>query len=335
MNVKADQNKLKGLQNRIRARKGLIGCGDQFSAALHVSGQLVYAGSDRWGQEESRLLTGVQFFACGKEHLAVLTGDGTLHLTGRAPIGNNDTRTLSCARSVATSDKHVAVLLGNGRTVALGDNSSGQCNTMNWPTVTDIVCGRNFTAGVTRRGQVHIAGGSRYLRYKTQAWRNVAGVFTDYAGIHLYAITADGQLLSSTRLPHKASKWRNLVCVAACGHAIWAVTSGGRLLSTSSTIRSMKDTKQYVACAVSNRHVIALTRDGKVFPIGNNDFGQIQPLRFVSLFSDFDDMIEYRRQGRLRMTEQERRYQSRLTDAMRYKARLVCGKNIVVGINAE
>jgi alpha-tubulin suppressor-like RCC1 family protein len=97
----------------------------------------------------------------------------------------------------------------------------------------------------------------------------------------------------------------------------------------------MKDTKQYVACAVSNRHVIALTRDGQILSVGNNDFGQTQPLRFVSLFSDFDDMIEYRRQGRHRMAEQERLYQSRLTDAIRYKSRLICGKNIIAGINAE
>jgi hypothetical protein len=67
----------------------------------------------------------------------------------------------------------------------------------------------------------------------------------------------------------------------------------------------MKSTKQYVSCAVSNRHVIALTRDGQILSTGNNDFGQIQPLRFISLFSDFDNMIDYLRQGRHRMTEQD------------------------------
>ena len=335
MNIKADQSKLRGLQNRIRARKGLIGCGDEFSAALHISGKLVYAGSDRWGQEESRFWTGVQSFACGRNGVVALTADGMLRLAGQCPVGEDDVRALSGVRSVSVSDTHVAALLGSGITVALGDNRYGQCNTKNWSTVADIVCGRYFTAGVSRRGQIYIVGGSRYLRYKVRTWKNIAGVFTDYEGTTLYAITADGRLLSSARLPLKASKWRNLVCVSAYGNAIWGVTAGGRLLSTEGNLKLMSDKKQYVACAVSAEHVIALTRDGQIIAVGNNQFGQSNAVRFGTLFSDFDEMIEYRRQGKLRMTEQEHRYQSRLTDAERYRSRMACGKHLMACINAE
>ena len=52
----------------------------------------------------------------------------------------------------------MAALVGNGRVVVKGDDRYGQCHTEEWPSVTDMVCGKNFTAGLTASGQIVITG---------------------------------------------------------------------------------------------------------------------------------------------------------------------------------
>ncbi len=335
MNHQTDHTKLRRLQNRIRARKGLVGCGEEFSVALHGSGKLAYAGTDRWGQEEARAWSDVMSLACGRDHIVALMEDGTLRVAGRKHAAEEYVGMLSCARTVAVGRDHIAVLLGNGHTVAVGSNRHGQCKTANWPTVTDVICGKNFTAGLTESGQILIVGGSRTLRYTVRSWQNVAGIFTDYTGSNVYAITADGKLISNTHLPRKAEKWKNLVSVSAYRDSIWAVTANGQLVSTDDEVSLMSHTKHYIACAVSNTHVIALTRDGQVLAAGKNDFGQCNTARFGSLYSDFDELGADRRAHMNRMMTMDKAYQVRMSDAARHKVRLACGKRLTVCINAE
>ena len=122
MNNQTDLTKLKRLQSRILARKGLIGCGDDFSVALHNSGKLVYAGTDRWGQETARAWTDVSGFICGRDHIVSLLTDGTLRLSGRCAELKAFTRQLSCVRVVSFCGQHIAALVSNGRVVAKGDD---------------------------------------------------------------------------------------------------------------------------------------------------------------------------------------------------------------------
>ena len=335
MNNQTDQTKLRRLQNRIRARKGLIGCGDEFSVALHGCGKLVYAGTDRWGQEEARAWSKVISLSCGRDQIFALLEDGTLRMAGRCPVSRELLNMISCARTAVTGGNHIAVLLGNGHTVVLGDNRYGQCNTSNWPTVSDVVCGQNFTAGLTATGQVYIVGGTVVLRHAVRTWQNVAGIFTDYTGTNLYAITGDGKLISNIHLPRKVERWKNLVGVSAYQNKIWAVTTNGQLLTTEEDLGRMSESKHYIACAVSGTHLIALTRDGQVLSAGKNDFGQSNTTRFGVLYEDFDEYSADRIDRMIRMKEQDRSYQSRLAEARRHKVRMACGNRLTVCINAE
>ena len=335
MNNQTDQTKLIQLQYSIRARKGLIGVGEKFSVALHSCGKPVYTGTDRWGQEQARVWSGVTYLVCGSDHIVALISDGTLRASGRCPVDESALSMISCVRTVATGQNHMAVLLGNGRTVALGSNRYGQCNTANWPTVRDLVCGRNFTIGITRSGQMYIVGGSRPLRYMVRSWKNVAGIFTDDTGTNIFAITGEGRLLSNIPLPPRVAKWRNLVWVAVHKNQIWAVTSGGRILSTSPLVEDMNPDKQYVSCAVSADHVVALTRDGQLLSVGRNDYGQCNTARLGPLYGDFEEFLTDRHGWIVGMMALERNYQIRMAGALRYKSRIACGSRITVCINAE
>ena len=334
-NHQTDQTKLRRLQHRILARKGMIGCGDEFSVALHADGKPVYAGTNRWGQEEARSWSDVMALSCGQDHIVALMEDGTLRMAGRCPADRGFVSMLSCVRAVSTGRSNIAVLLGNGHTMVGGDDRHGQCRTANWPTVVDVVCGKNFTVGLAPTGQVYIVGGHRLMRYTVRAWQNVAGIFTDYLGNHVYAITEEGKLLSTARLPRKAEKWRNLVSMAAHRDTIWGVTANGQLVSTEDEVDQLAKTKQYISCAVSGSHMLALTRDGHVLALGQNHFGQCDTDRFGSLYADFDEYSSDRRDHMDDMQALDRTYQVRLANAKRYKPRLACGKRITVCINAE
>ncbi len=335
MNNQTDLTKLIRLQNRIRARKGLIGCGDEFSVALHSSGNLVYVGANRRGQDAARAWTGIAGVVCKGNHITALLEDGTIRLSGAGSELQAWARQLSCVRMVSCGGLHMAALVGTGRVVVKGDDRYGQCHTEEWPSVTDMVCGKNFTAGLTASGQIVITGGSHPMRHTVRAWKQIAGIFTDYDGQALYAITAEGKLRSSHLLPKTVSEWKNLVFAAVNRKHIWAITATGQLLSTDPAVSKMNSAKHYIACAVSNTHALALSKDGLVLSQGLNDFGQCNTARFGALFPAFEEFLADRRVKDSHMEEEERIYQRHLVEALRYKKRIMCGERMTACINAD
>ncbi len=335
MNHPSEQTiKLIRLQQSIRARKGLIGCGKGFSVALHSKGHILYTGTDRWGQSQCQTWTGVATLLCQTDHVAAVLEDGSLRVAGRHPMTADWAAQIAHARRVEDGEDHVAVLLGNGRVSARGHRRH-ILHVDDFPTVADVCCGRTFTAGLCESGRVMITGGSRVLRHTVRGWHHVAGLFADCTGRVLYAITAEGQLLSSARLPRCAKKWRNLVFVAADARTVWGVTATGQLLSTDRMICQLPADKHYIACAVSHTHVLALTRDGHVYAAGANEFGQGNTARFGAIFGDFEEFIADRRAKETTMEADERTYQVRYTEAMRYCTRLICGDRMTACITAD
>ena len=122
MNHQTDQTKLIPLQSRIRARKGLVGCGREFSVALHRSGRLLYAGADRWGQTHARRWTDAVQVACGRDHVVALLSDGTLQMAGKCAVDSDFFLRQACVRTVSAGARNAAVLLGNGRVLVGGDD---------------------------------------------------------------------------------------------------------------------------------------------------------------------------------------------------------------------
>lgn len=336
MNNRSEQTlKLARLQQSIRARKGLVGCGMGFSIALHQSGRVLYTGADRWGQGDVRRFQSVTAIACGQDHVISLFEDGTVRRTGRGGADDDFIRGLSRVRRIACGALHTAALLGNGRVIAGGDNRYGQCDTQEWQSVTDVCCGQRFTAGLTESGRVVIAGGSRVLRYTTRSWTQVAGLFTDFQGKNLYAITASGRLISTAPLSLRIEKWRNLVYVAASGRHVWAVTTTGRLLSTHPSARGMSHESYYVACAAGDAHALALTRDGCIQAVGHDPFGQIETWGFGAAFHSFEEYSADRRASESRLDAAERTYQIRYTEASRYTRHMACGERMTAVITAD
>lgn len=332
MNQASDRTKLRRLQNRILARKGLVLCGSEFTAALHSRGKAVYTGASRYGQGDVTAYGDVTALACSDSRAVALMRDGTLRLP--APV---DTRLsdLAHVRAVSCSDTHIAALLGNGRVTVGYCDGSHAADTAEWPAVLDVVCGKGFTAGLTLHGRVLVAGGGPRLRYAVSRWTDVAGLFADAEGEHLYAITVDGLLLSTAHLSRAVRSWRNLIYMAASGKRILAVTATGHLYATCPAPDVTMNQAGFAACAVSPRHAVALSRDGKVFAVGKNEFGQCDTQRFGVLFEGFDELLADRRATMLRVIAEEKTYQIRLAEASRYGTRMVCGPRFTACIAAD
>ncbi len=339
MNHQSEQTiKLKRLQQSIRARKGLIGCGLGFTAVLHQNGHIPYIGSSRWGQGDvssTRLPAKATAIAVGTDRLVVTLEDGNLAAFGRIDAERSVIRRAACVRRVACGPHHTAILMGNGRVIAgpHGDHPGGAME--DFPLLSDLVCGEDFTVGLTGSGHVIMRGGSRFLRHTVRHWQDVAGIFTDYEGRTVYGITAAGNLLSTAPLPHRADKWKNLVSVAAASHHIWAVTASGQLLSTHPAARFMDSGRAYVACAACEDHAVALTRDGEVVATGKNDYGQCKTAAIPPLFGDFEEFASLRRSREEHLVADERIYQIRLVEATRNRGRIATSPYITACLTAD
>lgn len=322
--------KLTRLQHRIQGRKGLLGCGDGFSMALHSRGHVLYAGSDRYGQGQIASCGALSAIACDDRQAVGILRDGTVCSYGHTTAGTQFSG-LSRVRALSLCGRNMAALLGNGRIVT----SVPFARTAEWPSVTDVVCGKHFVAGLTRDGRVVVSGNRRGLYRILRQKSRIAGIFSDCGGETLYAITDEGRLLSTHPLPRRAEKWKNLVFVAAGGRHILGITASGELLSTHPLHGQFPTHCHYVACAMSPTHILALTRDGLVLADGANEFGQCKTSAFGTLFDYFDEFIAGRReQGRVQ-AQSEKAYLARLTEAARYGTRLLCGRRVTACITAD
>ena len=335
MNHVNDRTKLSRLQSRIQSRKGLLCCGHEFTAALHSRGKVVFVGANRYGQGDVTAYEGVTSLACSSDHTVVLLRDGTL----RCPSAtSSESEELAHVRSVSCSNTHIAALLGNGRVVVAACETTDNPyvdDSSEWPFVIDVVCGETFTAGLTPDGHVLVAGGTPRFHHTVSRWREVAGLFTDLEGKNLYAVTAEGSLLSTAPLSRSVRAWRNLVFVSASGRRIMGVTTAGQLCATCPIPETLEDKTHFVACAISSRHAVALTRNGHVCAVGRNDLGQCDTRRFGVLFDNFDEFLADRSAAAAHIIADEKNYHIRLVEASRYGKRMICGHRISACIAAD
>ena len=347
-----DQNmgidpRLARLQSRIAARKGILGCGEGFSVALHSRGDVLYAGENRYGQRGITALRDVLAVSCARTSAVALLRDGTVSGMGFDDRACPEMRAWANVRTVACGHTHIAALWDNGEVrccdLSTRTRHARAClDTEGWRSITDVCCGEHFTVGLTVSGDVLIAGGTPRLRRAVAGWHRIAGLFADFEGRELYAITAEGRLLSTASLPRAAREWRNLLFVSANRRCILAVTAAGQLCSTADiTFPEPRAGDACVACAVGADHATVLKRDGYVlgFPLSARmeNFGQCTTARWGSIL-DGCTMEEY--QDERESSHQERAVLDRLSQERRALAsvclrRLNCGERMTACITAE
>lgn len=327
-----------GRRDRIRLRRGIIGCGAGFTVALDETGGIRYAGENRWGQKEASAWQEMLSVSCGPDYVLGLHRNGAVLSAGRSDFHGIHVNSWACVSAISCGPRHAAALLGNGQILASGENKYGQCETGTWSDMVDVCCGRTFTVGLRSDGRLLVAGGHKALHHTLEHWKQVAGIFTDEEGRHVLAITyGEGRLLSTGHLPLETGRWRNLVYVAASARGIVAITAQGRLLSTNREDRKKLERmgKDCTACAMGPGHLAVLCRDGEVVSLGHNEFGQCTTARWGKLFGSFEDFSGQRRADAQAKERTEKHYQQRLSEAKRCIRRIACGERLTACIQAD
>lgn len=325
------------LQERVLSRKGIVGCCVGYTVARTEGGKLLYAGENRWGQEDCADWSDVISISVAPEYVLGLLSDGTIRAAGSNFYGQTYLSGWSCAQGVSAGHRHAAAIIQNGRVVCAGDNSHGQCNTSSWTDIFDVVCANTFTLGLMANGKVCYAGDSRAQRARFGAWSGIIGLFCDVSGDRVYGLRTDGSVVSSGALPSEVKRWKNLVYISAANGAYCGITQSGGVkvhgdLQLAKLLSSGID--EFVTVAMSGDHTAAVDSRGAVSMYGDNKFGQCDINRKRVLFEDFTELCVNMQAARRKRRQRELEYKKRECDADRFARRIALSERISVGISA-
>ena len=126
---------------------------------LRQDGSIRIAARDNWADEELlSVLEGwtnvAALISGGGNAVYGLCTDGMVLPAGGIP----QTETWTEIAALACSADHVVGLRGDGTVLACGENNQGQCSIGGWRDVVKINAGYGYSLGITRNGQVLIAG---------------------------------------------------------------------------------------------------------------------------------------------------------------------------------
>lgn len=320
------------LREKIFDRKGIVACGHGFTVAVGEDGTIYYAGDNRYEQSRClawRDITGVY---SGPDYILGLGGDGTVTGAGRNTHGQLNVSNWAGVCLIACGTKHAAALQSSGRVLCTGDTGV-YTNTQGWTDIVDLCCGDGFTVGLRRDGRLVVAGGSRAFHHRLSKWRDIAGIFSDHSGTHVYGITSEGRLVSTCPLPSATDGWRDLVSVAAIGDTVCAVTAQGTSLPsraghTGGGAYTARLSSGHLAVIAGDRHMVYIQQNGTVLGRGANDFGQTDMEWWSPLFRNFASFATARRIDPEKTAQRNVLYQQRLSEAERYGYRLACSERM-------
>lgn len=325
------------LQERVLSRKGIVGCAKGYTVARCDDGGLLYAGENRWGQEECVAWTDVTSVAVAPDYVLGLLSDGTIRAAGANTHGQLYISGWSCAQSVSAGRSHAAAIIQNGRVVCAGDNSHGQCDTALWTDVCDVVCADGFTLGLMANGRVCYAGDSRAMRARFSSWTGIVGIFADASGDRVYGLRADGSVISNFPLPGEVKKWKNLVYLSAADGVFCGITQSGthHVYGSTELAQVMSSSlDEYVTACMAGDHTILVDNHGAVTMYGDNQFGQSELKRRRVLFEDFTELCVNMQAAKRKRRQRELEYKKRECEADRFARRIALSERISVGISA-
>jgi len=99
-----------------------------------------------------------------------------------------------CTPMIAAGGLHTIGLKDNGRVFALGDNSYGQCNVVDWRGIDQTAAGGSHTVGLKPDGTVVGVGRYGYRQWEVGGWRDIAQVAAGW--YHTVGLMSDGTIVA-------------------------------------------------------------------------------------------------------------------------------------------
>lgn len=154
--------------------------------------------------------------SCKTEDLVVgLKRDGSVVAVGENSSGQCDVGNWSDIVAISAGSSHAVGLKCDGTVLTTGDNSYGQCDVDDWTDIVAIGAGPGFTVGLKSDGTVVATGYNSYGMCNVDDWSDIVAIsVNDYRTIGL---KADGSVLAVGINDERTniSGWSDIVVISA------------------------------------------------------------------------------------------------------------------------
>lgn len=225
-------------------------------------------------------------------------------LADKIDISENiiEARELKVKRNVlAVGGHHYVGIKSNGSVIAIGKNTSGQCDVKNWSNIVSVAAGKNCTVGLKSDGTIVVAGYIKLSDTMTDRVAAVATLSNNVIGVKVDGMIVDVNRLFNSRLErqniptlcriHKnhneylcIENWVNVIDIALVGGInafdnIAALKSDGTVVVAGDKYglffnSGIENWNNVIAISGTWGHLVGLKSDGSVVAWGKNDCGE-------------------------------------------------------------
>jgi hypothetical protein len=179
---------------------------------------------------------------------------------------------------VAAGQYHTVGLKSDGSVVALGLNTSEQCNVGSWQNIIQVAAGGYHTVGLKSDGTVVAVGENSYGQCSVGNWTDIIQVAVGYR--HTVGLKSDGTVVAVGDNSYgqcSVGNWTDIIQVAAGYRYTVGLKSDGTAVAVGDNYFGQCDVSGWtniVQVAAGGYHTVGLKSDGTAVAVGWNDFGQ-------------------------------------------------------------
>ena len=130
---------------------------------------------------------------------------------------------------IAVGERHTVGVRTDGAVLAVGDNSSGQCDVSGWSDIVQVAAGARHTLGLRLDGTVAATGDDSFGQCDVSGWTDIIAVAANAYGS--FGLKSDGTVVASRIYADRASGWHGVTRIAAGGYSAGCLYGQGAMLA--------------------------------------------------------------------------------------------------------
>ena len=180
--------------------------------------------------------------------------------------------------AVAAGYYHTVGLKTDSTVVAVGENSSGQCNVSSWANIAAVSAGNSHTVGLKKDGTVVAVGSNGLGQCNVTGWSHITAVSAGYS--YTLGLKEDGTVLAVGRNDYgqcEVSSWTDIVAISAGYYHAVGLKADGTVVAAGNNDSGQRNVSEWsgiIAISAGGGHTVGLKSDGTVVAVGGNGDGQ-------------------------------------------------------------
>jgi len=173
---------------------------------------------------------------------------------------------------------HTVGLKNDGTVVAVGRNTSGQCNVSDWNDIIAVSTGYHHTVGLKKDGTVVAVGSSSSGVSNVSSWNDIIAVSAGED--HIVGLKKDGTVVAVGRNvegQRNVSEWNDIIAISAGADYTVGLKKDGTVVAVGNNTSGQCNVSGWndiIAVSTGWWHTIGLKKDGTVVAVGWNMYNQ-------------------------------------------------------------